>query len=162
MRLRPYAQTDAPALAAIYRNAVLALGTPAYTPQQVAVWASFAEEADAFAHFLAEGYTVIAEIDDRPVSFCQLKPLDHVALLYTDPEFARQGMATAVYHAIEQHARAKRQSVLTTDASKISRPFFEQNGFTLRRTEQTHRHGVYFERYQMEKNLLPTNAQTPP
>lgn len=155
MILRPYTAADAGALANIYRDAVLALGITAYSTEQVKVWASFAEDSSAFTAFLAHGHTVVAEIEGEPAAFCQRHPADHIALLYTAPRFARRGLATAAYRAIESHARAEGRSILTTDASKLSRPFFEREGFTVRRTEQTCRQGVYFERYQMEKALPP-------
>ena len=79
--------------------------------------------------------------------------MDHISLLYTATRHARRGLASAVYLGVEAHARAQGQCVLTTDASKLSRPFFEHHGFIVRRTEQTIRQGVAFERYQMEKRL---------
>jgi putative acetyltransferase len=97
-------------------------------------------------------------VGGETAAFCHLHPLDHISLLYTAARFARQGLATAVYRAIEAYAREHGQRILTTDASRLSRPFFEREGFIVRRTEQTCRQGVYFERYQMEKVLLQDSA----
>ena len=153
MILRPYHPDDLDALAAIYRDAVLRVGITAYSPEQAAVWASFPDDRAAFAGLFSKGFALVAEMDGTPAAFCHLHPEDHISLLYTAPTHARMGLATAVYRGIEAHARALGQPVLTTDASKISRPFFEREGFVVRRTEQTIRQGVAFERYQMEKHL---------
>jgi putative acetyltransferase len=153
MIIRPYTPDDLDALAAIYRDAVFGIGTTAYSAEQAAVWASFPDDREAFAGLLAKGIALVAEVDEGPVAFCHLHPVDHISLLYTATRHARRGLASAVYSGIEAHARAEGQRVLTTDASKLSRPFFERQGFVLRRTEQTIRQGVAFERYQMEKRL---------
>ena len=155
MNIRPYTPDDAEALATIYRDAVMGIGATAYSPEQVAAWVAFADDLPKFRNFLSRGHTRIAEADGLPVAFCQRHPDDHIALLYTATRYARRGFATAVYRSIEAHARECHQTVLTTDASKLSHPFFEKEGFIVCRTEQTNRNGVYFERYQMKKILLP-------
>lgn len=159
MNLRPYTAADLDALAALYRASVCRLGPAAYTPAQVAAWASFAEDRAAFLALLDRGYTVVAVLDGAPAAFCQLHPGDHVSLLYTDPRFARRGLATAVYGAVEAVARERGQRVLGTDASAVSRPFFEKQGFALRREEQTIRQGVSITRYQMAKRLADAESQ---
>lgn len=153
MLIRPFTPSDTEALATLYRDAVLGLGPAAYTPEQVAAWASFAEDREAFAELLGKGYTLVAEVAGTPAAFCQLHPDDHVSLLYTGIRFARRGLATAVYGGIEARARERGQTVLTTDASKLSRPFFEKQGFIVQRSEQTIRQGVAITRYQMRKLL---------
>lgn len=153
MIVRPCTYKDLDALASIYRDAVFGIGASAYTAEQVAVWASFPDDRDAFESLLSQGYAVVIEVDGVPAAFCHLHPLDHISLLYTATRHARRGYATAAYLGIEDYAQGHGQRVLTTDASKLSRPFFERHGFVVRRTEQTIRQGVAFERYQMEKRL---------
>lgn len=153
MIIRTHMPADTPVLAEIYRDAVEGMGSTAYDPRQVAVWASFASETPGLPELLAKGFALVAVVDDVPAAFCQLYPDDHISLLYTATQYARRGLATAVYRGIEAYAQGRGQRVLTTDASKLSRPFFEREGFVVRRTEQTIRQGVSFERYQMEKVL---------
>jgi putative acetyltransferase len=153
MILRSYHPEDSDALAAIYRDAVSGLGIASYTAEQVAVWASFPDDDASFRDLLARGFALVVEVDGSPAAFCHLHPADHISLLYTATRHARRGFATAAYLGVEAYAREQGQQILTTDASKISRPFFEHHGFVVRRTEQTIRQGVAFERYQMEKRL---------
>lgn len=161
MIIRPCTPGDIEALAHIYRTSVLAIGITAYTDRQAAVWASFPDDSEAFSRLLGQGHALLAEIDGEPAAFCHLHPRDHISLLYTAPAHARRGLATAVYGAIEDLARADGQPVLTTDASRLSRPFFERQGFVVRRTEETIRQGVSFERFQMEKRLDRAPALQP-
>lgn len=161
MIIRPCTPADLDALAELYRDSVLAIGIMAYTSEQVTVWASFSNDRESFSKLLSQGHAVLAEIDGKPAAFCHLHPLNHISLLYTAPDHARRGLATVVYRAIEEIARADGQQVLTTDASRLSRPFFEREGFVVRRTEETIRQGVSFERFQMEKRLPPAAALQP-
>ena len=153
MKIRPYTPDDLPALADLYRDAVEGLGTTEYRPEQIVVWAAFADEHAAFRERLSEGFALVAEVDGVPAAFCHLHPVDHISLLYTATRFARQGLATAVYRGVEAYARDHGQTRLNTDASKISRPFFAREGFEVVRVEQVDRLGVTFERYRMEKVL---------
>ena len=153
MKIRPYRPDDVAALAALYRDAVEGLGAAAYGPEQIAVWAAFADEHGAFRARLSEGFALVVEMDGAPAAFCHLHPLDHISLLYTATRFARQGLATAVYRGVEAYARDHGQVRLHTDASKISRPFFAREGFEVVQVEEVERLGVTFERYRMEKEL---------
>lgn len=159
MEIRPYTSEDTPALAAIYRDAVFGIGITAYSAEQAAVWASFPDDLAAFGKLLSQGFALVAEIDGAAVAFCHLHPLNHVSLLYTATRHARKGLATAVYLGIEAYARREGQRILTTDASKLSLPFFERHGFVVQRTEETNRQGVAFERYQMAKHLDGEDGQ---
>lgn len=153
MLIRPGTSEDTQALAAIYRDAVFCIGITAYTAEQVAVWATFPDDLAAFGKLLSQGHALVAEIDGAPAAFCHLHPLNHVSLLYTATRHARMGLATAVYLGIEEIARREGQTILTTDASRLSKPFFGRHGFVVQRTEQTFRQGVAFERFQMVKRL---------
>ena len=152
--IRRYHAGDAEALAELYRASVHRLGPLAYNPRQVAAWASFPDDSTAFQALLGKGKTFVALIGGAPRAFCQLHPDDHVSFLYTHPDFGRQGLATALYRHIEALAREAGASVLTTDASEISRPLFAREGFIVRRAEQTIRNGIGITRYQMEKPLV--------
>jgi putative acetyltransferase len=153
VHLRRYRDGDAPLLAVLYRDSVLGLGPTAYDPGQVRVWASFPDDAAAFQALLERGGTWVLEHDGEPAAFGQLYPVDHVSLLYTGTRFVRRGFATAVHRLLEDEARAGGVARLTTNASRISRPFFERAGYLVREREIVDRGGVAFERFRMEKRL---------
>lgn len=154
IHLRPFAPDDLDALAKIYREAVIAIGPQAYDAEQVRVWALYPDSMDEFRQRLSRGFTVVAEAGAAaPVAFGQLDPADHVAFLYCAPSHARRGVASAIYQRLEAHATDQGQSELTTDASRISRPFFAKHGFEVIAVEHAVRLGVEFERFRMRKML---------
>jgi len=153
MLLREYQPSDAETLAAIYRDAVIGIGSGAYDTKQVEVWSSYPEDIEEFRRLLSEGLTIVALHDRQLVAFGQLNPPDHIAFLYTASHFARLGYATEIYKRLEAKAIEQAVQRLHTEASRISKHFFLKMGFCVVETEIVERKGVQFERFKMEKGL---------
>lgn len=153
MTLRNYIPADAEALAEVYRNAALNLGTQGYTPEQTRVWAMHPEDLEEFRAALSEGLTICAVVDDSPVAFGQIHPADHIAYLYCHSAHARRGYATGILAKLEEQAVAGRVSALRVEASCVAKPFFEKAGYHVVEEERPTRHGVEFLRYRMAKEV---------
>lgn len=151
MTIRPFNPSDAEAVAEVHHDSVRGIGPQAYTPEQVAMWSSWSDNRQEFDACLSRGLTLVAEIEGRIVAFGQLEPVDHVVLLYCSTAYARQGIASAIYARLEVHAFAAGVTEISTNASRISRPFFEKQGYAVIKTEVAHRSGVDFERFKMLK-----------
>jgi len=160
--IRAFKEDDTIALAEVYRDAVHSLGPQAYSREQVAMWARFSENLADFKVNVSRGLTLVAEVDDRLMAFGQLDPIDHVALLYCRGCAARQGLGSHMYCALEAHAFSNGVAEIRTEASRISRPFFEKHGFVLRETEHIVRFGVEFERFRMTKNRVQKAPEPTP
>ncbi|HRE81552.1 MAG TPA: GNAT family N-acetyltransferase [Opitutaceae bacterium] len=153
VELRPYTSGDVDTLASVYRDAVRRIGPGFYSPEEVAVWALYPEDMSEFQARLSRGHTWILQVKGWPEAFGQLDPVDHVSFLYCSGAFNRRGLGSRVYRQLEGIARERGVSTLTTDASRISCPFFEKQGFVVREREYVPRHGVVFERFKMQKLL---------
>jgi putative acetyltransferase len=153
MQLRTATLEDIPALAVLYRESARVLGASAYSPAQVEAWASWPDDFAGFQQRLGSGITLVSLVGGCIASFGQLDPVDHVALLYTNPLFARRGHASAVLSRLEKIAGARGVKRLDTTASHLSRPLFEKFNFALCEVEHAVFKGVGFERFKMEKIL---------
>ena len=153
LNIRRYKPEDAEGIAGIYEKSVREIAIEKYTPEEVEVWASYADEIEEIRHRLAEGLTLVAESGDKPVAFGQLKPVDHIAFLYTIKEYSRMGIATEIFKRLEDHAVVRGAEFLTTDASRISKPLFERLGFRLECPVLEKRKGVELECFKMKKEL---------
>jgi putative acetyltransferase len=131
--LRPFLPADAPMLAEIFRAAIHELTGDDYSESQQEAWASAAEDEEAWARRLAGSLTLVATISGSPVGFISLKGKDLVDLLYVHPAVAGHGVATALYTAIEQLAKARGATELTADASDTATDFFQKRGFSPQR-----------------------------
>ncbi len=151
MTIRPYTPGDADALAEVYRDSVRGIGPQAYGPEQITMWSAWPDNREEFDSCLALGLTLVAEVEGRVVALGQLHPENHVVLLYCSTANARRGIASALYARLEEHALAAGVTEISTNASRISRPLFEKQGFTVVKVETAHRSGVDFERFKMLK-----------
>lgn len=148
---------DAPALATLFRASVATLAATRYDAAQRVAWAAAADDLADFDARLARGVTLVAECDGAAVAFGQLFPLDHVEMLYVAPAWSRRGLATALLARLEALAREARSTVLSTDASAVSRPVFERAGFSLISSESVWRDGVSLPRFHLCKPLHAAN-----
>lgn len=156
--IRRYKPEDAEGISGLYEKSVREIAIELYTPEEVEVWASYADEIEEIRHRLAEGLTLVAESGNTPVAFGQLKPVSHIAFLYTIKEYSRMGIATEIYKRLEDHALDKGAQYLTTDASRISKPLFERLGFQLECPVIEKRKGVELECFKMKKELGANKA----
>ncbi|MDQ0394258.1 GNAT family N-acetyltransferase [Labrys monachus] len=131
--LRPFLPADTPILAEIFRAGVLELTGEDYSELQQEAWAGSADDEEAFGRKLAACLTLVATVDGAPVGFIALEGKETVALLYVHPAVAGQGVATLLYNAIEQLAKARGATRLMVDASDSARDFFERRGFEAQR-----------------------------
>jgi putative acetyltransferase len=150
------AQVHGDRLRAIFRDAVVAAGTPLYSPDQVTAWSASADSADRWAPRLAEGTTWIAttrDAPDIPIGFSVRRPADYLDLLYVDPAFHRRGLGGALLGVAADEARDEGIASLTADASLISYPVFVAAGYNLVAWEEVEHRGLTFRRAKMRKNL---------
>jgi len=153
MLIRPYHALDLTAVSAVYRDAVLAIAPQFYDNRQVKMWASWAANTDELAERLGRGLTLVAIVHKQLVAFGQLEPNDHLAMLYTAGRHGRKGIAAAIHKQLEAHARMQGVSHIDTEASHISRFFFEKNGYDEVEPETVVREGISFDRFKMRKQL---------
>ncbi|HEY3598932.1 MAG TPA: GNAT family N-acetyltransferase [Paraburkholderia sp.] len=145
---------DTPALAELFREAVMQLAASHYDEAGRAAWAASADDLDGFGQRLASGLTLVAVASDAIAAFGQLHPADHVAMLYTAPAFAGQGIAWTLLARFEAVARAAGTPVLTAFASASAKRSFERAGFHVLEEEDVARNGVSLKRFRMQKPLV--------
>ena len=74
-------------------------------------------------------------------------------MLYCDPAFARQGVATALLEAVESNARSVGIDRQFTEASEAAKPVFRKAGFLILRRRELNVDGVSIHNWAMEKRL---------
>lgn len=150
--LRDFSVADSNDLLVIFREAVSVTGLDAYPLQQVLAWLSTADDDEIFIRDLQMGICRVAiDLHERAVGFAQMYPLGHIRMLYVLPQVSRQGLGELLLADLLRRCRESGWHHLTTDASRISQPLFTRFGFNVVEVEQIERHGVWIERFRMEK-----------
>ncbi|KEO53743.1 acetyltransferase [Thalassospira permensis NBRC 106175] len=155
--IRPYRATDASVLTEIYTRSVTELGSRAYNPDQVGIWASLAPTAERFAELMDDGRLRLIAVDanDRAVAFCDLEADGHIHFLYALPDIAGTGAVTTLYDALEKAARDRNIAKLYSEASELAKGFLLKQGFHVVERRDFEVAGVPIHNYAVEKRLRP-------
>ena len=131
MEFRAYAADDAEATLAIFLRAVRETARTHYSSEQIAAWAADSGDLDSWAAARAAAHTQLAIVDGRVVGFTDLDDRGYIDMLFVDPDFGRQGIASALLASMVALARQRGLPAVTTYASLTSRPVFERHGFVI-------------------------------
>lgn len=150
--IRPYLPSDAAATLTVFQRSVHGLGAKRYTQHQVDAWAPLDwTPHPEWAHARGRASTVVAEIDGAVVGFSDLLPDGLVDMLFVDPAAARIGVATALLRSVIGAASDRGIHSLTTHASLLARPVFEQMGFAVESEDAVQTRGELLAGYTMRR-----------
>lgn len=154
MNFRNYTEADTECLAGVFTSSVHSLATEEYDARQRDAWAPIPPDLDAWCHRLGQLRTIIAEENGQCLGFLSYEPDGHIDLLYTAPDAARTGVASAL---LEEAARRLLEGFgvtdLYTEASLVAAPFFLRHGFEVVEEQMVSRNGVNFRRFAMRRKL---------
>lgn len=124
-----------------------------YTEAQRRAWAGEAPDPQGWRDRLwgVEGFA--AEEEGRLVGFMTLAGTGYIDLAFVAPAALGRGVGWQLYRAVEARARELGASVLTTDASRMARPFFERQGWSTVAEQVVVIRGVVLTTYRMRKAL---------
>jgi putative acetyltransferase len=131
VELRAYAAGDAEATLSIFLRAVRETASAHYSADQVEAWAADSGDLDSWAVARAAAHTQLAIVDGHVAGFTDLDDDGYIDMLFVDPDFGRQGIASALLGSMIALARQRGLSAVTTFASLTSRPVFERHGFVI-------------------------------
>jgi len=150
--IRPYQVEDAAALQRLFHDTVMTVNRQDYTQAQVEAWAAGALDQQ-WIDCLSQGFTAIALIDDQIVGFAELKASGYIDRFFCHRDFQGQGVGTQLLNCLEAEAKQQKITQLLTEASITAKPFFQQRGFAVVRSQQVERRGQIFTNFVMTKSL---------
>ncbi|MEQ8449937.1 MAG: GNAT family N-acetyltransferase [Nitratireductor sp.] len=157
LRIRAFRADDAAALGRLFFESVHRGTASAYSEAQRAAWAPEPPGGPVWAARLGDAETLVAEIAGAPAGFMSVigtaDGVGVVDMAFVHPDHMGKGIASALYAALEEGARARGLARLELDASAIAKPFFAAKGFTLICVQQPVRGGVALTNYRMGKAL---------
>jgi putative acetyltransferase len=141
----------------VYRDAVISQAGGLYSERQIEAWAEHARRDEGFRATVLRGYGLASPDPSDPriiEAFAVLDPEDRLALLYCRGRSGRQGRGTILLRAIEARACEGGCSRLRTEASQLSRPLLEREGWAVEAEEEVIFAGTLFRRWRMIKDLV--------
>ena len=150
--IRPIRPDDGPAAAQVFFDAVCE-GTQAhYTEAQRRAWAGQAPDPEGWRDRLYGVDGFAAEQEGRLVGFMTIAGW-YIDLAFVTPAALGRGVGWQLYRAVEARARKLGASVLTTDASRMAKPFFERQGWSVVVEQRVVKRGMVLTNYKMRKLL---------
>ena len=133
MKVRPFREDDAAALAEIFYSAIHEVARAHYSEAQVNAWAPAVPDAERFVARGTDGRTLLVAADDAdtPIAYGDLEADGYIDHLFCKPEFAGKGVALAVYEELEKAAVGQGIGRLHVEASEPASRFFRRQGFEL-------------------------------
>jgi len=149
--IRRYVAADLDAVVSVFLRSVRGVASRDYDAGQIAAWAQV--DRDVWSHRRLDRPTWVALIDGVIAGFIDLEGSGHIDMLFVDPAHQRRGVASALLDTVENAARVQRLAVLDTDASITARPFFENHGFQVVRSQDVALRGQRLTNFRMEKRF---------
>ena len=155
MELRAYTGADAEATLTVFFRAIRETACADYSPEQVAAWAAEDGNIAAWAASRAAAHTQLAIIAGQVAGFTGLDDDGYIDMLFVNPDFGRQGVATTLLDSTMAIARQRGIAALTTNASLTAKPHFERHGFVVTEERHSVHRNVEFTTYAMRRALWP-------
>ena len=150
---RSYQSSDFDHVLAVFHASIHSLAAPFYNAEQLAAWAPDEMDVARWQQRLASLHTIVAEHDGVMAGFVSYEDNGHLDLLFTHPDFARQGVATRLYKQAEAAMLVAGASRVFTEASLAARAFFESCGFEIDHEEVVECRGLPLRRFSMQKQI---------
>ncbi|MGH3651623.1 GNAT family N-acetyltransferase [Glutamicibacter sp.] len=154
MKIRTYAESDAPATLGVFMSAITQTAALNYTQEQTDAWARPNERnLDHWNAARNSLNTIVADINGNVAGFSDVSDSGYIDMMFVAPEFGRRGVASALLAHLQRQAISQGTPELTTHASITARPFFERHGFTVIAEQHPITNGVQMVNYQMRLQL---------
>ena len=156
--IRPYQGGEATALGQVFHRAVRRGAAGHYNLRQRRAWSPAPPKGAAWeAELTYPATTWVATYHIHPVGFMTLTvDTGHLDFAYVLPALHGTGVATALYTALEAHARNAGLHRLETEASHLAERFFLRQGWCLRARQMVMRGGIPLPNARMDKDLIST------
>ena len=151
MTIRQATREDLSAMQRLFVETIQSSCQEDYTPAQIAVWTSGAENQPRWLNLLREQYCVVAEVNQIIVGFGSLDKGSYLDFLYVHKDYQRKGVATHIYVALKNESESQGCNAMTADVSKTALPFFEAKGFMMIKENRKEISGVEIVNYHMRQ-----------
>jgi putative acetyltransferase len=151
--IRRYDGSDLDAVITVFQRAIRQTACRDYAPDQVAAWSTV--DRAAWARARASRPTWLAVAGTTVAGFSDLELDGHLDMMFVNPDFAGQGVASLLLATVETAARHQGLPRLFTEASITARPFFARRGFVVDAAQVVEKRGVRLANYRMHKVLAP-------
>ncbi len=154
MHIRSYNPNDLEQVTHLFHKTIHNINSQDYSQKQIDAWAPLDEaQIERLKNNLTDNISYVAQKDGTIVGFGTLTKHGYIDMIYTHKDYQGRGVATAIYHQLEDEAEKLGIKTLHTQASITALPFFEKRGFQPVCENRKVVRGVEFLNFIMEKKI---------
>lgn len=152
--LRNYASRDAEATKNVCVDAITTIASNDYSPEQIAAWiAGLPQNLAGWDEQMRSRDSFVAIACGQVVGFADVNGDGYIDMVFVSPEFAKQGVGSALLQEAERRVRLLGADRLSAHVSFTAKSLFESHGLTTVRRRWVSRNGVDLVNFRMEKSL---------
>lgn len=122
-----------------------------YSQKQIEAWVGSRNNLERWLNKIKNDYFILAFQDENLAGFASLSGSDYVDLMYVNPVFQGQGIATHLLEVIEKRGRDQGAEKFCSDVSDTARGFFLKQGYSILHKNIIYVDGVEISNSRMEK-----------
>lgn len=115
IKIRAYKYSDLPDVIQLFKEAVMAINSQDYKPEQIKTWTEI--NPDHWRLSLEKNIAVIAELDEIIVGFADMSHKGYLDRLYVHKNYQGRWISFYLFKEFEKVAREIGLSSITTDCS---------------------------------------------
>lgn len=153
MKIRRYQPGDEVELAELFLGTVREVNRKDYSSEQIRAWAPESFDRERWRVRMQNIQPFVCIDGDQIVGFADLQDSGYIDMFYVHHQWQRRGVGTRLFDAIDQDAKARRLTELTSHVSITARPFFESRGFQVVTAQEVQLGNVSLTNFKMSKQL---------
>lgn len=153
IQIRSMQPGDELEMRSLFYHTVHQVNSRDYTPEQIQVWASSANDQARWQALPHSSQVLVADQGGKVVGFTNLEADGHIDMFFVHHAHQGQGVGKGLMQALESLTHSQQIERLYSEVSITAKPFFLKHGFWVVTEEQVERQGVWFTRFAMEKSF---------
>jgi putative acetyltransferase len=153
MLVRRFMESDLEQILQLFYDTVHTINAEDYTKSQLDAWGVENPDKDSWLDSLKHTITFVAEINGEIVGFGNLNDKRYIDRLYTHKDYQGIGIASNILCALEKEAKKLGYTELYTEASITAKPFFQNRGYKILRSQNKQYNGQVFVNFIMKKGI---------
>ena len=153
MDIRPYQESDIPAIARLYFNTVRRINARDYTQEQILAWAPTIYNNSYWSQRFLKKQVLVAESRDEVLGFAEYEPSGHIDCFYVHHEYQRRGVGSALLARVESELRSLNVHRTFAEVSLTARAFFAGQGYRVVEERNQEYRDLTFKLFLMQKYI---------
>lgn len=153
--IRPLEEKDILEMQHLFRSTVLNVNLRDYTKEEVVDWASCGDDVSHWKDLLSQNYYIGAfDEQGKMAGFSSMNKEGYLHSKFVHKDMQGRGVATLLLSEVEKMGKAYGVDEITSEVSLTAKPFFEQKGYKVVKSQKCRANQLELTNFVMCKQIL--------